>query len=88
MNISTIMEKKMMATVNFSVPEEVKKRFNQVFAHTNKSHLIAELMVQAIEEHERQQQRAHAIDALIKLRSKQKPISDKAFRTARRQGRS
>jgi metal-responsive CopG/Arc/MetJ family transcriptional regulator len=76
-----------MATVNFSVPEEVKNRFNKVFAHKNKSHLIAELMVQAIEEHERQQQRAHAIDALIKLRSKQKPISDKAVRTARRQGR-
>ncbi len=77
-----------MATVNFSVPEAVKKRFNKVFAHQNKSQVIAELMVQAIEEHERQQQRAHAIDALLKLRSKQKAISTKTVRIIRNQERS
>lgn len=76
-----------MATVNFSIPSEIKIRFNQVFANQNKSHLIAELMKQAIEEHERQQQRAHAIDALLKLRAKQKPVSDKAIRSAREEGR-
>lgn len=61
-----------MATVNYSVPDEIKKRFNQVFADENKSHVIAELMKKAIEEREKQQQRAQAIDALLKLRSKQK----------------
>lgn len=76
-----------MATVNFSVPDAVKKRFNKVFAHHNKSHLIAELMIQAVEEHERQQQRAYAIDALMKLRSKQKPVTDKKVRSARKKDR-
>jgi len=77
-----------MATVNFSVPEEIKQRFNEVFANQNKSHLIAELMLHAIEEHEHKQQRSRAIDALLKLRAKQKPVSDKAIRSARDKGRS
>lgn len=71
-----------MATVNYSVPEEIKKKFNEVFADQNKSHLIAELMKQAIEEHERQKRRSLAIDALLKLRAKQKPISKKAIKKA------
>jgi len=77
-----------MAIVNFSVPEAIKNRFNKVFSHQNKSHLIAQLMEQAIEEHERKEKRAHAIDALIKLRSKQKPVSDKKIQTIRRKNRS
>ena len=77
-----------MATVNFSVPEAIKKRFNKVFANENKSHLIAELMQQAIEEHERQHQRAQAIDTLLKLRAKQKPVSAKTVKAARQHGRS
>lgn len=76
-----------MATVNFSVPDEIKKRFNEVFGHQNKSHLIAELMKHAIEEEERKQQRVHAIDELLKLRSKQKPKSDKIIRVARHKDR-
>ena len=54
-----------MATVNFSVPEAIKVRFNKVFEHENKSHLIAELMKKAIEDRERQQKRARAIEALL-----------------------
>lgn len=77
-----------MATVNFSVPDVVKNRFNKVFAHTNKSHLIAELMLHAIEEHERKELRAQAIDNLLKLRAKQKPISNKTIRKVRHQDRS
>jgi len=77
-----------MATVNFSVPDEIKNRFNQVFADQNKSHIIAELMKHAIEEHERQEQRARAIDALLKLRTRQKPVSDKVIRKARESGRT
>ena len=39
-----------MATVNFSVPEEVKKKFDRAFAGKNKSRVIADLMSQAVEE--------------------------------------
>jgi len=76
-----------MATVNFSVPEEVKRHFNKVFAHQNKSQIITELMKQAIEEHERRQQRAKAIEALLDLRAKQKPVDEKKLRKARHEGR-
>lgn len=76
-----------MATVNFSVPDAVKERFNSVFANQNKSHIIAELMQQAIEEHEHRLQRVHAIDALLKLRAKQKPVSNKRIQIARKHGR-
>ena len=77
-----------MATVNFSVPDDIKKRFNQVFAHQNKSHLIAELMKEAVENYERQQQRARAIDALLKVRGKQGAVAEKDIRKARETGRS
>lgn len=77
-----------MATVNFSVPEDVKNRFNQVFQHENKSRLITELMKKAIEDHERKQRRTQAIDALLKIRAKQKPVSRQLISKARREGRS
>lgn len=76
-----------MSTVNFSVPEKIKKRFNEVFAHENKSHLIAEMMEKAIEEYEHRQQRSRAIDALLKLRSEQKPITTKKIQAARKRDR-
>jgi len=74
-----------MATVNFSVPENIKKQFNQVFAHENKSQIIADLMKKAIEEHRLQQQRAHAINVLLELRSKQKPVSLKRILKAKKE---
>ena len=33
-----------MATMNFSVPEEVKRQFDQVFAGKNKSAVLTQLM--------------------------------------------
>lgn len=77
-----------MATVNYSVPEDIKMKFNQVFANKNKSHIIAELMRQAVEDEEHKQQRKQAINALLKLRSKQKPVSNKMILDAKKQGRS
>jgi len=76
-----------MATVNYSVPDEIKERFNQVFAHENKSHLIAELMKQAITEKERQARRVQVVDALLKLQAQQKPLPTKAIKIARQKGR-
>lgn len=76
-----------MATVNFSVPDPVKKAFNKAFAGENKSAVLARLMHQAVEERRRQNRRSAAIDALLKLRGRAKPASDAAIRRARRQGR-
>ena len=76
-----------MATVNFSVPEEVKAEFNKVFAKKNKSALITQLMRDAIEEHRRLQQRSHAIDALLTARQKMPSVNATTIRTAREKGR-
>ena len=42
-----------MATVNFSIPEQVKQAFNAAFAGQNKSAIVAELMREAIEREDR-----------------------------------
>jgi hypothetical protein len=76
-----------MATVNFSVPDEVKRAFNKTFAGENKSGVLTQLMRQAIEERKRQQRRAAAIDALLELRKRVRPASDREIRKARRAGR-
>ncbi|MBW8878751.1 MAG: hypothetical protein JF614_27650 [Acidobacteria bacterium] len=76
-----------MATLNFSVPEEVKREFQETFAHENKSAVITRLMKQAIEERKREQTRAAAIEALLRLRQGQRPVSDEEIRQARQAGR-
>lgn len=76
-----------MATVNFSVPADVKQAFNETFADENKSAVLTRLMRQAIEERQRAQRRAAAIDALLKLRKRQRPLSDRELRKAREAGR-
>lgn len=73
--------------MNFSVPDEVKKAFNEAFAGENKSAILAKLMQQAIENRERLCRRAAAVDALLKLRAKQKPVTDRQIAQARRAGR-
>ena len=37
-----------MATVNFSVPDEVKREFDKAFGDQNKSSIIADLMRRAV----------------------------------------
>ncbi len=75
------------ATINFSVPEEVKEAFQQTFAGENKSAIIAQLMKDAVEERQRQHRRAKAIDALLEFRKGMPKISAAEAARARRQGR-
>jgi hypothetical protein len=72
-----------MATVNFSVPDDVKRAFNGAFAGRNKSAVIARLMEQAVLEEEQAQQRAAAIDRLLELRSESGPVSEERIRAVR-----
>lgn len=76
-----------MATVNFSVPDAVRDAFDDAFANENKSAVIAGLMRQAVEERQRRQRRARAIDRLLRLRERTKPVSAAAVQRARRRGR-
>ncbi|MCF8052665.1 MAG: hypothetical protein K9L59_15590 [Desulfobacterales bacterium] len=77
-----------MATVNFSVPDEVKAVFNSVFAGRNKSAVIADLMMHAVEEERIRQRRVQAIDRLLERRAKKKPVTSKEIREARKELRS
>jgi Arc/MetJ family transcription regulator len=43
-----------MATVNFSVPDEVKTEFDKAFGDQNKSAIVADLMRRAVREHKLQ----------------------------------
>lgn len=76
-----------MATINFSVPDDVKQAFQETFADENRSAVIARLMRQAVEDKKRQQRRAAAIEALLDLRRQQRPVSDKAIARARQADR-
>lgn len=76
-----------MATMNFSIPEEVKKRFNTTFAHANKSAIVTRLLEEAIERAERKERSGAAVER-IKSRWGERPvISDEELRRAREEGR-
>ena len=72
-----------MATVNFSVPDEVKQLFNTAFDGKNKSAVIAELMLQAVENQKEQDKRATAIERLLARRQTKKPVTAKELKAAR-----
>lgn len=76
-----------MATMNFSVPDDVRAAFNKAFAGANKSALLTELMRQAVEERQRQKRRARAISRLLELRIHLTPVSQRQITRARRSRR-
>ncbi|WHZ15053.1 MAG: hypothetical protein OJF52_001894 [Nitrospira sp.] len=76
-----------MATVNFSVPEDVKKKFDKAFAGENKSRVIAQLMVQAVEDQLAQKRRSAAVDAMLSRRRTKRPVTAREVRRARETGR-
>jgi hypothetical protein len=76
-----------MATVNFSVPDDVKRDFNEAFEDQNKSAVLTRLMRQAVEEQRREHRRAAAVHALLRLRRRQRPVTGAEVRKARTSGR-
>lgn len=64
-----------MATVNFSVPEEVKQAFNETFKDQNKSAIIADLMREAIERTQQRQRQSEAIDRILERRKRAPPLT-------------
>lgn len=76
-----------MATVNFSVPEDVKQAFNDTFNGQNKSAIIADLMREAVERARRRQQRNDAIDRILERRGSAAPLTEKEFDRIREEGR-
>jgi len=79
-----------MATVNFSVPDEVKEAFNKEFDGQNKSAVIADLMRKAVEDAQAQKRRAQAIDEILEFRQRAElpAMTDEDIRNVRDEGRS
>jgi len=76
-----------MATVNFSVPDEIKAEFDRVFGGQNKSAVIADLMRKAVAEVKRRKRREDIFRILTQRRKKRPTISDAEIRASRITGR-
>jgi glutamyl-tRNA reductase len=77
-----------MATVTFSIADDVKEAFNAAFAGQNKSAVIAELMREAIERAQRQQRHRDAVERIVSSHSDASAVSESQFNAARREPRS
>ena len=76
-----------MATVNFSVPDDVKADFDEVFGAQHKSAVIAELMRSAVSEARRREQRESIFRTLTQRRGQRPSLTGNAARTSRSKGR-
>lgn len=76
-----------MATINFSVPEDVKQAFNAAFAGTNKSAVLTQMMREAIARVEEQRRRDAAVRRILSRRSLAPQRSDADLSRSRRSGR-
>jgi hypothetical protein len=76
-----------MATVSFSVPEDVERAFNEVFAGQDKSAVIADLMRQAVEREQRKARSRAAIERPVELRATAPARSTGGLRASRTKGR-
>src|ERR1700733_13012430 len=81
LNISTI--EVGMATVNFSVPDEVKAEFDKAFGDQNKSSIIAELMRRAVRERHLEIRRERLFRQLSSARGSRPSFSSDEIRRAR-----
>ena len=76
-----------MATVNFSVPDDVRDAFNEAFKDRNKSAIIADLMREAVDRFRRRQRSHEAIRRILDRRRDRQPLSDDDIRSTRHAGR-
>lgn len=76
-----------VATVNYSVPEDLKTDFNQTFQGRNKSAIIAALMREAIDRERTKQESHEAIMHILGRRHRAPVVSDARVRATRLAGR-
>jgi hypothetical protein len=82
------MEYRFMATVNFSVPDDVKAAFDKTFGGQNKSAVIADLMRQAVADAKLRKRRVDIFRTLTQRRSERPSLSDRQIRASRTAGRT
>lgn len=64
-----------MATMNFSVPDDVKERFNRTFAHENRSAMVTRMLQDAIARAERKAQSDAAFMRILAARQQAPHVS-------------
>ena len=76
-----------MATVNFSVPDDVKAEFDKTFGRQNKSAVIADLMRKAVADAKLRKRRMDVFRTLTQRRTDRPKLSDAQIRASRTTGR-
>ncbi len=76
-----------MATVNFSVPDDVKEAFNATFDGQNKSAIIAGLMREAVARAQRRQAHVSAIERILADHPTAPRFTEAEMQAARDEGR-
>jgi Arc/MetJ family transcription regulator len=76
-----------MATVNFSVPDDVKAEFDKAFGDQNKSSIVAELMRRAVKEQQLQIKREKLFRQLSATRPLRAVFSSEQTNRTRAAGR-
>jgi len=76
-----------MSTVNFSVPEEVKQVFNDTFQGQNKSAIISELMLEAVERARSKERSRLAYLSILERRQQAPVVTESEILAARKLGR-
>lgn len=76
-----------MATVNFSVPDEVKEAFNATFRDKNKSAIIADLMREAVDRAQRKERARQAASRILERRQSAPVVTTAECQHARETGR-
>jgi hypothetical protein len=77
----------LVSTINFSVPDDVKKAFNTAFEGQNKSAVMTELMREAVERVEARKRGQVAFLRIVKRRRSAPQVTQAQVRKAREEGR-
>jgi len=72
-----------MATMSFSIPDDVRDRFNAVFEGRNKNAVVMTLMLHAIEEEERERRSLSLVERLRLVGSSGNQMTDEEIRRVR-----
>lgn len=72
-----------MPIMSFSIPDDVKDRFDVAFAGQNKSAVVVRLMVRAIEEEEGTRRSDGFVERLRQIRARSRPVTDDDIKRAR-----
>ncbi len=72
-----------VATVNFSVPDDVKAAFDKAFGDQNKSSIVAELMRRAVRERQLQLKREKLFRQLGAARSSRPAVTSEQIKRTR-----